>query len=365
MIVIPAPHPGVTDSRVAAADILADLREGTLLDAAFDRRTAGLDARDRRWTQELVYGLLRRREFLDSALHPRVRGGIARLHADLTDLLRTRCLPAAVHEQRPAVRGHRADRRAGEDPARHRGQQAGERRPASHRSRARGTRAGRSPSDPTDIAGELARQHSHPRWLVERWVKQFGASATATPARSETTKRLVWCCGRGVSSASSSRRRSNGAACPRTRCRWSPTASSCRKARRCSSWPPWRQGHCFVQDPAATLVTRYASFPAGATVADLCAAPGGKTLELSRTAEFVVAADRSLARLERLTANLHRLEAHNIGLMASDATAPAVIAPGRCPDRRPVHRHRHLPPSSGCAVAPSRFRPRFARGVAG
>ena len=86
----------------------------------------------------------------------------------------------------------------------------------------------------------------------------------------------------------------------------------------------WRQGHCFVQDPAATLVTRYASFPAGGTVADLCAAPGGKTLELSRTAAFVVAADRSFSRLERLTANLHRLEAHNIGLIASDATAPAV-----------------------------------------
>ncbi len=88
MLVLPVPHPGVTDSRVAAADVLADLREGMLLDASFDRRTSTLDARDRRWTQELVYGLLRRREDLDAALHPRVRGGIARLHADLTDLLR-------------------------------------------------------------------------------------------------------------------------------------------------------------------------------------------------------------------------------------------------------------------------------------
>ena len=86
----------------------------------------------------------------------------------------------------------------------------------------------------------------------------------------------------------------------------------------------WRQGHCFVQDPAATLVTRYASFPAGATVADFCAAPGGKTLELSRTADFVVAADRSPSRLARLTANLQRLDAHNVGLVAMDATMPAV-----------------------------------------
>ena len=88
MLVDSISHPGVTDSRVAAADLLADLREGALLDAAFDRRTSALDARDRRWTQELVYGLLRRREDLDAALHPRGRGGIARIHADLTDLLR-------------------------------------------------------------------------------------------------------------------------------------------------------------------------------------------------------------------------------------------------------------------------------------
>jgi 16S rRNA (cytosine967-C5)-methyltransferase len=86
----------------------------------------------------------------------------------------------------------------------------------------------------------------------------------------------------------------------------------------------WRQGHCFVQDPAATLVTRYAAFPAGAIAADVCAAPGGKSLELSRTAAFVVAADRSTVRLARMATNLERLDAHNIGLLAMDATMPAV-----------------------------------------
>jgi 16S rRNA (cytosine967-C5)-methyltransferase len=79
---------GVTDARVAAAEILADLRGGTLLDAAFDRRVSPLDARDRRWTQELVYGMLRRRGWLDLLLAERVRGGLARLDPDLSDLLR-------------------------------------------------------------------------------------------------------------------------------------------------------------------------------------------------------------------------------------------------------------------------------------
>ena len=84
----PPAHGGVTDARVASADILADLRGGDLLDAAFERRAGTLDARDRRWTQELVYGMLRRRAVLDALLTERVKGGLARLDADLTDILR-------------------------------------------------------------------------------------------------------------------------------------------------------------------------------------------------------------------------------------------------------------------------------------
>src|SRR5215208_4592890 len=79
---------GVTDARVVAAEICADLRGGELLDPSFERRASVLDARDRRWTQELIYGMLRRRAWIDALLSERVRGGLARLDPDLTDLLR-------------------------------------------------------------------------------------------------------------------------------------------------------------------------------------------------------------------------------------------------------------------------------------
>ncbi|MHB8839956.1 MAG: transcription antitermination protein NusB, partial [Gemmatimonadaceae bacterium] len=78
----------VTDARRAAADVCADLRTGVLLGAAMERRNARLESRDRRWTQELVYGMLRRRGWIDHALMSRVRGGLARLDGDLADLLR-------------------------------------------------------------------------------------------------------------------------------------------------------------------------------------------------------------------------------------------------------------------------------------
>ena len=314
-------HPGVTDSRVAAADILADLREGMLLDAAFDRRTSGLDARDRRWTQELVWGLLRRRETLDTQLHPRVRGGIARLHADLTDLLRTGVYQLQFMNSVPTYAAiaqtvELAKIRHG----------IGASKLANAVLRRIDRERDQAPpyaDDPSDVAGKLAREHSHPRWLVERWVNQFGADATAILLqRNNTEARIVlrpWGIVReqletslelsGVSPGEVS---------------LVPDSLQLPQGTALLELAAWRQGHCFVQDPAATLVTRYASFPVGSTVADFCAAPGGKTLELSRTAAFVVAADRSLSRIERLTANLHRLEAHNVGLVAMDATAPGV-----------------------------------------
>src|SRR5258708_32816966 len=81
-------HAGVTDTRIAAAAICADLRAGALLDGSFDRRSAALEARDRRWTRELVYGMLRHRSWIDTVLADRVRGGPSRLDADAADLLR-------------------------------------------------------------------------------------------------------------------------------------------------------------------------------------------------------------------------------------------------------------------------------------
>src|SRR5215218_10622399 len=93
---------GITDARLAAAEICTDLRGGELLDPAFHRRTGRLDARDRRWVRELVYGMLRRRARIDAFLDARVRGGMVRLDADLLDLLRLGAAQLLYMESVPA-----------------------------------------------------------------------------------------------------------------------------------------------------------------------------------------------------------------------------------------------------------------------
>jgi 16S rRNA (cytosine967-C5)-methyltransferase len=76
-----------------------------------------------------------------------------------------------------------------------------------------------------------------------------------------------------------------------------------------------------VQDPGAALVTEYADVPIGATVADLCAAPGGKALALASRGSYVLAGDASLARLRVLKGNLARVGGR-MDLVVALAQAP-------------------------------------------
>ena len=91
-----------------------------------------------------------------------------------------------------------------------------------------------------------------------------------------------------------------------------------------STWPGFDAGRWWVQDASAAVPARLLNVQRGETAVDLCAAPGGKALELSRTAERVVASDVSPARLARVRQNLARLEATNIDVMAADARSPAL-----------------------------------------
>jgi 16S rRNA (cytosine967-C5)-methyltransferase len=83
-------------------------------------------------------------------------------------------------------------------------------------------------------------------------------------------------------------------------------------------------GAFFVQDPAATLVAQYAHVPIGSVVADLCAAPGGKALELSRRAAWVLASDRHPARVARMVQGLARVGASHVFPLVADAAHPAL-----------------------------------------
>jgi 16S rRNA (cytosine967-C5)-methyltransferase len=70
--------------------------------------------------------------------------------------------------------------------------------------------------------------------------------------------------------------------------------------------PGFQEGAWWVQDLAASLPARLFGLGEGRRVLDLCAAPGGKTLQLAAAGWRVTALDASAKRLERLRSNLTR-----------------------------------------------------------
>lgn len=317
---------GVTPSRVVAAEVLADLRRGALLDVSFERKSAPLDARDRRWAQELVWGVLRRRAWLDAVLADRVTGGLARLDADMLDLLRLGVQQLVAMDSVPA---YAAINQTVELVKRRHGVGASKLANAVLRRVERDRHDDRAlaPALPADPIERLAVAHSHPAWLVARWTERFGTDEAARLLAENDAPAPVVARPYGVTpeALAAAMAESGVSATPApSGSVWPPDSLLLSGGVALTELGAFRRGEFHVQDPASTLVTRYTAFPAGAVVADLCAAPGGKALELARTARLVVAGDRSASRVKRVAENVRRLGVAHLVPIAADATEPAV-----------------------------------------
>ena len=118
--------------------------------------------------------------------------------------------------------------------------------------------------------------------------------------------------------------------------------------------PGFAEGAWWVQDAAAALPARLFGDLAGKTVADLCAAPGGKTAQLAVAGAQVTAVDRSAARLARLKDNLARLSLQ-AEVVAADALEwqgglfDAVLLDAPCSSTGTIRRHPDVPWLKGTA----------------
>lgn len=309
---------GITPARTAAAAVLRDLRAGAMLDSAFETAGASLDARDRRWLRELVYVTLRRRAWIDAVLDERVRGGLARLHPDVRDLVR---LGVAQLLHMTSVPAYAAIAQTVEQAKVH-GVGASKLVNAVLR-RVDRERDALEPPTPPDPIDALALTASHPRWLVARWVARWGAEAArrlleANNAEAHTILRPVGLV-REQLEAMLETRGVQTFEPPLV-----PDGVAIQHGVSLASIDAFRLGRCFVQDPAATIVTRYAAFAPASTIADLCAAPGGKTFELAASAGTIVACDASRTRIARLVESATRMELQHVFACIADARRPCV-----------------------------------------
>ena len=310
---------GVTAARAVAAEVCVDLRRGEFLDQSFERRIAPLDARDRRWTRELVYGMLRHRAAIDAILSERVRGGLVRLDPDVIDLLRLGVYQLLYMGSVPA---YAAIAQTVELAKRRHGLGASKLVNAVLRRTDR-ERENLTSAQPSDAVEALALKYSHPRWLITRWIERFGEQDTERLLTLNNVEAPVIIRPYGIV-REQLEAMMEAAGVHVAEAPYARDSIAISGGTTFTELGAFKKGLFFVQDPAATLVTMYAAIPVDATVADLCAAPGGKALELSRTASRVAASDKSFARLQRLLANQKRLESLNVYPFVGDARQPAI-----------------------------------------
>jgi 16S rRNA (cytosine967-C5)-methyltransferase len=109
--------------------------------------------------------------------------------------------------------------------------------------------------------------------------------------------------------------------------------------------PGFAEGRFWVQDVAASLPARLLGPRPGDRVIDLCAAPGGKTLQLAAAGARVTAVDVSAPRLERVRANLARLRLEaelvdaDVTVWRPAAPAPFVLLDAPCTATGTIRRH--------------------------
>jgi 16S rRNA (cytosine967-C5)-methyltransferase len=299
-------------SRRAALAILEQVRAGRPFDAALDQALEPLSDRDRRLAHELAAGVLRQRNGLDERLGPLAARGWSAVPPTLQNILRLGAYQLTALDRVPP---HAAVSTTVELAREAGGARAGGFVNALLRRLGRQAPRKRKGTGPLDLAA----RHSHPEWLVRRWLDRFGPDDTDRLLRWNNARpALVLQPARATSEAIS--RRLAAAGIRTTPAPWGAGVTVA--ASRPDRLPGYADGDFVVQDPAQSLIAWFAGVPPTSLAYDACAAPGGKSIGLARTGVRVLAADLSRPRVARLKENLRRAGGGRELIVVADARHP-------------------------------------------
>ena len=176
-----------------------------------------------------------------------------------------------------------------------------------------------------------------PDWLWESWLAAYGEEMTRAVAAAHL-----------VEAPLDLRPKADGATwAGRLDGELLPTGTiRCPSGGAVTDLPGFGEGAWWVQDAAASLPARLLGDVSGLEVADLCAAPGGKTMQLAAAGARVTAVDISSRRMERLRQNLARagLPAHLVTADAANWQPPvakfdALLLDAPCSGTGTLRRH--------------------------
>lgn len=306
--------------RTIAVDILRRVENGVFADKLLDEARASLDARDRAFVLELVYGALRNRSMIDWTLNRLSAQPIERTDAWTRNILRIAAYQMLYLDRVPVSASVNTATELAKQFGKKGGYVNGLLRNLDRK------RSSIGAPDSKDPVTGLSILFSHPEWLVRRWVARFGMEAAEALLRSNNA--LAPLVLRTNTLRTTREKLSASLAATNmtvVETAYSPVGLEIVSAGSgIHELSSYREGLFLVQDQAAQLVGLMLAPQAGETVLDACAAPGGKAThlaELMRDQGRIIALENDSTRSERIRENCSRLGLTSIAPVVGDASS--------------------------------------------
>lgn len=325
-------RPDGLDARRAALDLLTRIAGGASLDEAMtaSRAFGDLEGPDRGFARLLASAVLRRRGSLDHALGAYLDRPLPKRASRVMDILRL----AACQSLMLGTPDHAAVSTAVT--------LAGERQETAGYSGLVNAVARKIAKAGPETLEKLPARTDTPGWLWRAWERAYGPQSVRKIAEAHRTEPALDLTLKNPADAASWAERLGAERLPGDGLR----LTGVHDVRALEGY---EDGAWWVQDIAASLPARLLGDVAGKRVFDLCAAPGGKTLQLAAAGADVVAVDISPPRLERVSENLARTKlaaavaAEDVLKWRPAGKADAVLLDAPCSATGTIRRHPDIP----------------------
>lgn len=323
---------GVEEQQAYASDLLR-AKLGSVGDAeeewAGGETARGVDARNAALATEIVLGVLRQRAALDLMVETLAKRKITALDVEVRIALRMGLYQMRYLERVPASAAVNESvelvKRGGKGSAA--GLVNAVLRRAAEPGFARAPLESMIPVS-LSVAERLAILHSHPSWLVEKWLARWGEADTVALLEANNRAPSVAGIFHSLANRDADETSLKTEGVQLSAGRWMRAAFRV-EAGVAGRTQEFQRGRISIRDEGSQGVTKLLEVQRGDSVLDVCAAPGGKTAEMALDAGDegeVVAADISAARLRAMKDQFRRLHLERVKVMQLDATLPLPFA---------------------------------------
>lgn len=328
----PSDAPAGLDARRAALDILELVRDGQAFDEALGacRSFDQLTGPDRGFARALATAVLRRRGSLDHIVGAYIDRPLPKKAARVMDILRLAAAQTLFLETPPHAAVSTAVSLASE-----------RRENAGYAKLINAVARKISDKGATTLAKLPARTDT-PAWLWRAWERNYGPQATRAIAEAHRREPPLDLTLKRSETAEQWRDRLDAELLPMGSIRLNRVSDV-------TALEGFDEGAWWVQDAAASLPVMLLGDIDGKRVFDLCAAPGGKTLQLAARGGIVTAVDKAGVRLHRVTENLERTGlraetiAEDILQWHPPEKADAILLDAPCTATGTIRRHPDIP----------------------